>query len=73
MTRSILYYRLFHASALRAAKLATYSRGLASGAFSDVNGPVGIDRVAFWVVLPGDYGYDSAAPIAGSARLYGEF
>tara|TARA_Y100000114_G_scaffold140569_1_gene145553 strand:+ start:3138 stop:3359 length:222 start_codon:yes stop_codon:yes gene_type:complete len=72
MKRSLFFHRIFNASALHAAKLALYQRGLASGAFYHRSGPVDIERVDFWIVLPGDYGYDSATPIAGSARLYGE-
>jgi hypothetical protein len=72
MTRSLLFHRVFNASALKSAKLALYSRGLESGAFYHHSGPVDIERVDYWIVLPGDYGYDSAETVSGSVRLYGE-
>lgn len=72
MKRSLFFHRVFNASALKSARLALYSRGLASGAFHHHSGPVDIERVDFWIVLPGDYGYDSAETISGSVRLYGE-
>ena len=70
--RSLSLHRMFNGRALQAAKLALYSRGLASGAFYHHSGPVDIERVDFWIVLPGDYGYDSAETVSGSVRLYGE-